>query len=88
VVGGWARRGVVRKCETFDVIKAKWTDLPDFDEFGEAVTLVSIKARFAMAVGGRNENDNFTNRIARIDSQKLHRGWEILSIVGQSPLSG
>jgi len=34
---------LVRKCETFDLIKAVWTEIPDFDEFGEGVTLLGIK---------------------------------------------
>ena len=33
VVGGFATGKVVRKCETFDLTKAIWTELPDFDEF-------------------------------------------------------
>jgi len=40
----------------YDVIKGGWTDLPDFDEFGSGMSLVSINARFAMAVGGKNQN--------------------------------
>ena len=43
VVGGYAVARVVRKCETFDVTKAVWTELPDFDEFGYGVTLLAIK---------------------------------------------
>ena len=39
VVGG----RVVRKCETFDLTKAVWTEIPEFDEFGWGVTLVAIK---------------------------------------------
>ena len=34
---------VVRKCETFDLTKAVWTEIPDFDEFGNGVTLIAIK---------------------------------------------
>ena len=34
VVGGRVLAEVVRKCETFDVTKARWAQLPDFDEFG------------------------------------------------------
>ena len=42
VVGGYAGRAV-RKCETFDLIKAVWTEIPEFDEFGWGVTLLAIK---------------------------------------------
>ena len=34
---------VVRKCETFDLTKAVWTEIPDFDEFGNGMTLLAIK---------------------------------------------
>jgi len=43
VVAGNHDYQVVRKCETFDVTKAVWTELPDFDEFGYGVTLLAIK---------------------------------------------
>ena len=43
VVGGVYQFRLVRKCETFDLTKAVWTEIPDFDEFGRGVTLVAIK---------------------------------------------
>ena len=57
VVGGDDNEESVRKCETFDVTKAVWTEIPDFDEFGWGVTLVAIKQRFALALGGINDTD-------------------------------
>ena len=59
---------MVRECEAFDVLKGVWTALPGFDHFGVGVALVSVKSRYAYAVGGRDEVWNNTDRIARIDS--------------------
>ena len=42
VVAGYYGQ-VVKKCETFDLTKAVWTEIPDFDEFGWGVTLIAIK---------------------------------------------
>ena len=58
---------MTRKCETFDVIKEAWTDLPDFDDFACGATLVSANARFVIAFGGRNFKGKSTDRIALID---------------------
>ena len=65
----------MKKCEKFDIIKSVWRDLPDFDEFGEGVTLVAIKVRYAVAVGGMNVGGEYTDRFARLDAYKLHKGW-------------
>ena len=88
VVAGWHDYRIVRKCETFDLKKAVWTEIPDFDEFGWGVTLVAIKQRFALALGGSNDMGEYTDRYARLDCQKLHKGWQILHLAGFSPLSG
>ena len=65
VVGGY--RVATRKCEAFDTIKDAWKDLPDFDEFGRGVTLVSANTRYVIAFGGRNQNEKYTDRIVRLD---------------------
>ena len=56
----------------------------DFDEFGLGVTLVTIKSRFVVAIGGRNEQFNYPDvlRFARLDSLKLHKGWKNLNLTG------
>jgi hypothetical protein len=87
VVGGYCR-GVTRKVEAFDTIKDAWKDLPDFDEFGEGVTLVSANTRYVIAFGGKNQNGKYTDRIVRLDFYKLNKGWKTLSLANQSPLSG
>jgi hypothetical protein len=66
VVGGYYD-GATRKVEAFDTIKDAWKDLPDFDEFGRGVTLVSANTRYLIAFGGRNENHEYTDRIVRLD---------------------
>ena len=67
VVGGYNRGVVSRKVEAFDTIKDAWKDLPDFDEFGEGVTLVSAKTRYVIAFGGENQDWKYTDRIVRLD---------------------
>ena len=68
VVEGGIGRGVTKKCEAFDTIKRAWKDLPDFDEFGGKVTLVSAaKTRYVIAFGGMNRTFDYTDRIVRLD---------------------
>ena len=43
VIGGIYNEVWLRKCEAFDLIKSKWTKIPDFDEFCVGVTLLAIK---------------------------------------------
>jgi hypothetical protein len=75
VVGGWDGKKVVTKtskCESFDILKGAWKDLPDFDEFVNGVTLVSANIRYAIAFGGCNQHWKHTDRILRMDFQKLN----------------
>jgi hypothetical protein len=72
----------VKKYERFDIKKKTWAKLcnADFEFIG--VTLMSVKSRYVMAVGGRREgfNNSDTALFARLDSQKLKRGWKILHL--------
>jgi hypothetical protein len=51
VVGGLGR---MNPCETFDLKTGTWKDLPaaDFNEFCYGLTLLVIKVRYAIAIGG------------------------------------
>ena len=75
---------VVKKCERFDLQKKVWVELDnaDFDDFGEGVTLMSAKSRYVIAVGGANVFNEFPDaeRIARLDTLKLHKGWQKLNL--------
>ena len=74
----------MRKCERFDLQRKVWAVLlsSDFDEFGYHVTLMAIKSRYAIAVGGTKNYIVFpdTERFARLDSLKLNKGWKILHL--------
>ena len=79
VVGGIQS---IRKCERFDLQKEVWTELPDFDEYGSGVTLMGIKSRYVVGVGGRNDNFEYPDaqRFTQLDSLKLNKGWKILHL--------
>jgi hypothetical protein len=66
---------VIRKCERFDVNKGEWERLPgcDFDAFGLGVTLMPVRERYVVAVGGVNVGGKFpeSDRLARLDCRKL-----------------
>jgi len=94
VVGGKnSGHDSVRTCERFDLKRKVWSDLPtaDFDEFGIGVTLMPVKSRYAIAVGGGSNGPLFqygfgdAERFARLDSLKLSKGWKILHFSGSSP---
>ena len=77
--------------ERFNLEKEKWTDLPsscDFDYFSSGVTMVTIRNRYAFAIGGQDDNDYpETERFLRLDTNKLLKGWKILQIKDQKPFA-
>ena len=81
----------VRKSERFNLEKEVWTELPstcDFDKFSFGVTLVTIKNRYAFALGGHYDGEfPETERFLRLDTNKLLKGWKILQIKDQTPFS-
>jgi hypothetical protein len=56
VVGGYRDDGRAEKsCEAFHLKENVWKHLPDYS-FGHGLTLLSIKHRYVVALGGCNSN--------------------------------
>ena len=85
VIGGlWAN-----SVEAFDLKKDAWTFLPNYYKLGKDATLMTIKLRYAIAVGGKYDYpEKYADSIVRLDTFKLHKGWEPLHLNEKLSLTG
>lgn len=48
------------------------------------MSLLAVKHRYVMAIGGDLEDETKLERFARLDSLKLNKGWKILHLASKS----
>ena len=71
---------MVKKCEGFDLQKEVWRKLPDFDGWGCGINVITIKNRYVIGFGGRDDNFDDVDSFRQIDSLRLDKGWKKLQI--------
>jgi len=52
------------------------------------VTVVGVRVRYLVAVGGNNREGEYTERCVRMDVRRLGEGWVVLDVVKELALSG
>jgi len=97
VVGG--RLGIsVQTCERFNVLTEVWEELNKYnncnfpDQFCIGITIVTIQKRFIYGFGGENKQmdteDPKMERIARLDTSRLKKGWTQQRLINPTNSTG